>query len=174
MSQRQGPQLRIEVGKPCGADWDSMTGDDRVRRCHHCERNVYNVSQLSADEVRDLLRQTEKRVCGRVFRRADGTAVTSDCHDRPTLTDDRNARKARPQFSLRGLMVAVTTAAIAFLAMPWINRTLVPVFAPIITGWFESKPPMPPSGSLEPIDEVWMGDMQMLDPEENDLDERNV
>jgi len=56
-----------------------MEGDARVRHCAVCSLNVYNFGEMTRDEVRELLVRTEGRVCGRLYRRADGTVLTRDC-----------------------------------------------------------------------------------------------
>ena len=70
---------RIEVASPCDASWEEMRGDDRVRFCGLCSKNVYNFAKMSRAEIAALIANTEGRVCGRLFRRADGTVLTSDC-----------------------------------------------------------------------------------------------
>jgi hypothetical protein len=54
-----------------------MTGDDRVRFCNACNLNVYNFASMTSKEVRSLI--TNGRVCGRLYRRVDGTLITRDC-----------------------------------------------------------------------------------------------
>lgn len=57
-----------------------MTGDERSRLCAGCERQVYNISALTPMETRDLIASHEgKRLCIRLFKRTDGTVITSDC-----------------------------------------------------------------------------------------------
>lgn len=57
-----------------------MTGDERSRLCAGCERQVYNISALTPMETRDLSASHEgKRLCIRLFKRTDGTVITSDC-----------------------------------------------------------------------------------------------
>jgi hypothetical protein len=34
----------IQVTRPCDTDWELMSGDDRVRFCEACQKNVYNLS----------------------------------------------------------------------------------------------------------------------------------
>jgi hypothetical protein len=67
------------VSRPCPADWDAMTGDDRVRFCGLCRLSVYNLSGMSRAEAEALLECTEGRLCIRLFRRPDGTVLTQDC-----------------------------------------------------------------------------------------------
>lgn len=69
----------IRIASPCKASWDAMKGDDAVRFCGQCEKNVYNISVLSAGEIRDLVERKEGRLCVRLYRRADGTILTDDC-----------------------------------------------------------------------------------------------
>jgi len=69
----------IDVASPCPANWDAMTGDDRVRHCSQCDLNVYNLSEMTSGEALRLVNQTEGRLCVRFLRRADGTMITRDC-----------------------------------------------------------------------------------------------
>jgi hypothetical protein len=69
----------VRVASPCTADWDSMTGDDRVRHCSLCNLNVYNLSAMPADEAAALVQDTKGRRCIQLLRRADGTVMTQDC-----------------------------------------------------------------------------------------------
>jgi hypothetical protein len=69
----------ISVASPCDADWNEMVGDERVRHCLQCDKNVYNLSALPADDAVKLIEQAEGKLCGRFFRRSDGTVLTADC-----------------------------------------------------------------------------------------------
>jgi hypothetical protein len=70
---------RVQVAKPCNASWDDMRGNERVRFCGKCEKNVYNLSELTDDEAEALVYEHEGKLCARFFRRKDGTMLTSDC-----------------------------------------------------------------------------------------------
>lgn len=69
----------IKVARPCKADWDRMEGDDQVRFCGDCRKNVYDLSALDADGARALLEKHEGKICVRFWRRRDGKVLTSDC-----------------------------------------------------------------------------------------------
>jgi len=71
--------LDLEIARKCPADWKKMQGDDKVRYCNRCNLNVYNLSALTKDEAVSLVQETEGRLCARLFRRKDGTVLTSDC-----------------------------------------------------------------------------------------------
>ncbi len=79
MDTRLSVLQNIEVAAPCSADWNDMTGDDRVRFCGDCKLNVYNLSAMTEDQIVGLVRETEGRLCGRFYRRPDGTILVQDC-----------------------------------------------------------------------------------------------
>lgn len=71
---------QVRVASPCKASWDEMVGDERVRFCLACEKNVYNLSAMSRDEAEQLLQERlGGQVCVRFYQRADGTILTEDC-----------------------------------------------------------------------------------------------
>jgi hypothetical protein len=71
----------IRIAKPCPANWDEMTGDDRVRHCASCKLDVYDISSMKRDEAESFLaaRVGKGRTCIRFYQRADGTILTQDC-----------------------------------------------------------------------------------------------
>jgi len=69
----------IRVASPCPARWADMTGDDRARFCAQCQKHVYNLSEMTAEDASDLIREKEGRLCIRFYQRADGTVLTADC-----------------------------------------------------------------------------------------------
>lgn len=70
---------RMRVASPCGASWETMEGDERVRFCRLCSLNVYDISGMTRAEAEALVSKTEGRLCARLTRRADGTVLTKDC-----------------------------------------------------------------------------------------------
>ncbi len=69
----------IGIAAPCSASWDEMEGDDRRRLCGQCSLHVYNIAELTEEQAVRLLTESEGRVCGRLYRRADGTIITRNC-----------------------------------------------------------------------------------------------
>ncbi len=69
----------IKIATPCNADWNAMSGNERVRFCGSCEKNVYNLSAMTRDEAEELVREKEGKLCTRFFVREDGTMLTQDC-----------------------------------------------------------------------------------------------
>jgi hypothetical protein len=88
----------VRVASPCGASWESMVGDDRVRFCPSCRKNVYDLSAMRREEAERLVAEHEGAPCVRFYRRDDGTVLTADC--------DVGAKRRR----VRGVAVAVAVA----------------------------------------------------------------
>jgi hypothetical protein len=70
---------KVRIGTPCSAGWEAMAGDDRVRFCGGCKKNVYNLSAMTRAEAERLIVEREGPMCVRLYRREDGTVMTSDC-----------------------------------------------------------------------------------------------
>jgi hypothetical protein len=79
MKKQQFDINKLRVAAPCPVSWESMSGDEKSRHCKMCDLNVYNVSEMTSAEVRNLIEKTEGRICGRLFLRADATVITKDC-----------------------------------------------------------------------------------------------
>lgn len=69
----------VKVASPCSADWGKMQGDERVRFCSECKKNVYNISALSREEAENFVLNLMGDTCIRIYRRDDGTLITDDC-----------------------------------------------------------------------------------------------
>jgi hypothetical protein len=94
----------VHIAAPCKASWEQMVGDEHVRFCGQCEKNVYNLSSLPREEAEALLAAKEGNMCVRLYRRADGTVLTSDC---PVGVKKRRRRRAALAVVGGGLMAAV-------------------------------------------------------------------
>ena len=80
MRPNEYPELGVvKTATPCSADWEQMKGDDVKRFCTKCALYVYDLSALTTNEARELLMESEGRLCARIFTRADGTVLTKDC-----------------------------------------------------------------------------------------------
>jgi len=74
--------IKLKVASPCAANWDEMKGDDAIRHCGACNKKVYQISNMSSEQVEEFLlsrRTRGLRTCVRFYQRADGTLLTSDC-----------------------------------------------------------------------------------------------
>jgi hypothetical protein len=79
MPATRSPLDRIRIASPCTADWRFMLGNELVRFCGQCNKNVYNLSAMTRPQAEDLIRRMEGQLCARYYRRSDGTILTSDC-----------------------------------------------------------------------------------------------
>ncbi len=69
----------LKVAKPCHVGWESMSGDEKIRHCNACQLNVYNISEMTKNEVTSLIKNSNERLCGKIYKRNDGTVITKDC-----------------------------------------------------------------------------------------------
>jgi hypothetical protein len=70
----------IYIASPCEIQWKDMDGDDQVRFCESCKKNVFNIAAMSTDDAVKLLTDKNKeRPCIKLYKRADGTLITDDC-----------------------------------------------------------------------------------------------
>lgn len=68
---------RIDVKAPCNEGWEEMTGNDSVRFCSHCSKNVYDLSSMTRSRAERLVRESNGRLCVRYFRDEHGKVVTA-------------------------------------------------------------------------------------------------
>lgn len=130
---------KLEIASPCSEEWDDMVGDERTRFCDSCRKNVFNISSMSGPEVEELIESAEGRVCVRLFRRHDGTVLTSDC---PIGLAERAWRRARNTgLAAAALMLTLLAGGfVAFFGRASCNLTDV-------RGWLETQQvedPAPP------------------------------
>jgi hypothetical protein len=97
----------IRIASPCNASWDEMKGDDRVRFCGHCEKNVYNLSGMAREEAERLVAQNDS-ICVRLYKRADGTVLTQDC---PVGVRKRRRRRVLAAVGVGGGLFASAAGA---------------------------------------------------------------
>lgn len=82
MNKREIRDLLADVSvlKPCGVDWNTMTGDEQVRVCSQCNLNVHNLSAMNALEAATLVkRRKTERVCVYFKRNLDGSVKVDNC-----------------------------------------------------------------------------------------------
>jgi hypothetical protein len=103
----------IRVTTPCRARWEDMEGDDVTRHCTHCDRDVYEISRMSRDEIAALFTRAAESPCVRLQRRHDGRIVTADCP----------APAARPG-ALRSLALAALVGGGLYTAAATTSTTL--------------------------------------------------
>jgi len=126
----------LQVASPCHASWEEMTGDNLVRFCQHCRKNVYNLSGMSQWDAADFVREAEGRLCVRFYRRRDGTLLTEDC---PV-----GWRAARRRLLRRVGGVAAAVFALVGVKPPILYRDDATM------GMFDASGPIAPEYSMPP------------------------
>lgn len=144
MSRFSIPLEDIRIASPCPADWDAMYGDERKRFCGECKLNVYNLSGMTREEAESLIMNAEGRLCVRIYRRADGTVITSDC---PVGWDRIKQRTRFYATAMASLLMALFTGVlfVSLFSGKDSGRTmgkLLPIATPT---------PMPLAGAIAPL-----------------------
>jgi hypothetical protein len=66
----------IDVGSPCSESWNQMQGNEQIRFCSHCAKDVHNLSEMTRKEARKIVAQSNGGICVRYVRRPDGRIQT--------------------------------------------------------------------------------------------------
>lgn len=107
----------LAIRIPCTESWDTMQGDERVRHCGLCKKNVYNLSAMPQAEAAAMLAQNvDGELCVRFYRREDGTVMTSDCSASPRVKL-RQAMRTLPRVAA-GVAGAAAMAAAVVHSIP--------------------------------------------------------
>lgn len=99
---------RITIPKPCDADWNSMTGNDQVRFCEHCNLQVNNLSNMTRLEAMRLVARSKGRLCVRYIQRMDGGVLTKGVPEKLHRISRRVSRIAAGAFTAT---LSLTSAA---------------------------------------------------------------
>jgi hypothetical protein len=135
---------QVRVASPCNASWDDMTGDDRVRFCGKCEKNVFNISAMPREDAEQLLRErVGGELCVRFYQRTDGTVLTEDCP-----VGVRKKRRRQIAFAVAGAGAMAAAGAQLFASGSKCHSAtmgeVAPIEAPMIQGSFSVPTAEPP------------------------------
>jgi hypothetical protein len=78
MSKKPGRLDNIQIQKNCSADWQQMIGNDQMRFCKECNKQVYNLSAMTRRQAEALIVASKGNLCVRLNKQADGTTLTAD------------------------------------------------------------------------------------------------
>ena len=148
----------LRVASPCKADWNAMAGDERVRFCGQCQKNVYNLSGMARAEAEALVHGAEGKLCIRMFRRADGTVLTGDCPDgvsrkrrrRLAIVAGSGALATASAFGLAASTVTMGARAPREMTMGEMQVALPDVTAPLEVPTQIDGAPVDPDGQARP------------------------
>lgn len=71
---------RLRINEPCRARWDDMHGNDEVRFCGHCAKNIHNLSAMTRADALRLVEESRGGLCIRYETTAAGSVFTRDDH----------------------------------------------------------------------------------------------
>ncbi|MFO0715067.1 MAG: hypothetical protein U0353_34835 [Sandaracinus sp.] len=152
-SRKPGFVWALRVVSPCTEDWNAMVGDARVRHCSRCDRDVYDLAEMTRPQIAALLEARGVEPCVRLRRRADGTLVTADACPPETVASSTRAGLAVATVAVAITTVAAANATIAREPMaevpcrvdPWASQ---PRESHVVMGRMQSEivpePPRPP------------------------------
>ncbi|ATQ78059.1 hypothetical protein CR152_28785 [Massilia violaceinigra] len=135
---------RVDIASPCTASWDKMAGDDRVRHCKDCNKNVFNLSAMPQADAAALLAENHHgELCVRFYRRQDGTVMTSDRGDSPRAAV-RQAWRKLPHMAGAAVLALSAAGSSAGDAVPDAKVDApVPKVTPARTMVMMGTPPRP-------------------------------
>lgn len=107
----------IRIASPCPMEWAAMEGDDRVRHCGECDKQVFNLASMTRAEATELVRTRTRSLCVQLHRRADGRVMTSDC---PV---GRRQRRMNWALAGAGLLLAVVVYGLSRVRSPATSRS---------------------------------------------------
>lgn len=101
ISELQHRANQIVIKNPCAAEWRDMDGDETVRFCGQCKKNVHNLSAMSPEQLEETLANRESmRLCVFMSKREDGTVLIDNC--------PKFLRKSRDRIRAHAYALALT------------------------------------------------------------------
>jgi hypothetical protein len=68
---------RVYLKKPCSTEWNLMEGNDQIRFCSECNKQVYNLSSMTRKQAEDLLAKGGGELCAKIDRDDRGKIITA-------------------------------------------------------------------------------------------------
>jgi hypothetical protein len=68
---------KIDVQSPCNENWDEMFGNDEIRFCSHCAKNVHNLSAMTRQKAEELVKNSKGGLCVRYVKNPSGKLVSA-------------------------------------------------------------------------------------------------
>jgi hypothetical protein len=80
----------VKVVKPCGVQWETMTGDEQARVCGQCNLTVHNLSAMTDREAAILVKKRKtERTCVFFRKKADGSVAVDNCPQQLKMVRNR-------------------------------------------------------------------------------------
>lgn len=65
----------LKIDKPCGENWDTMTDTENGKFCSSCSKSVIDFTQLTDNEVLQIIEQNSGKLCGRLTKEQLNRAI---------------------------------------------------------------------------------------------------
>lgn len=70
--------MKLHIPKPCSANWNKMTPEEKGRFCNQCQKTVIDFTNMSPVQIEDYInRNKEHSVCGRFKKNQLLNSLTS-------------------------------------------------------------------------------------------------
>ncbi len=97
----------IDVKTPCSENWDEMIGNNEVRFCSHCAKNVHDISAMNRAKAEKLVKKSNGNLCVRYVKTPNGKLISAP----PKLT--QITRRATIAASILATSLTFTTLTYA-------------------------------------------------------------
>lgn len=140
---------RVRVQTPCDATWEQMTGNDTVRFCEHCSKDVHDLSALTRRDAELLVLKSNGRLCVRYRRASDSNRIITK--EQPALqTLHKITRRAAP-FAAGAFSAAVLIATSNISVRAQTQSSEPNVFVPDTTAVVMQEPTQPLPGGTASV-----------------------
>jgi len=107
-------EKEFKINRPCDQSWDEMKGNDKVRVCEHCEKEVNNLSAMTRKEALRLVRRSGGNICLRYYQ--------DPKTQRPIFIERMQKLAAQS-----GVSAGVLTASVAFSGAAYAQNRSIPL-----------------------------------------------
>ncbi|HXI88605.1 MAG TPA: hypothetical protein VNO24_01205, partial [Blastocatellia bacterium] len=76
---------RVYLKKPCSTEWNLMEGNDQLRFCSECNKQVHHLSTMTRKQAEDLLAKAGGELCAKIDRDDRGKIITADQLNHPSF-----------------------------------------------------------------------------------------
>jgi hypothetical protein len=83
MNRKSGKLETLRIPEPCSVGWENMTGDDKIRFCNQCNKQVFNLSVMTHRQAEAIIAATRGNLCARIAPRTDDNVRTAQTYTNP-------------------------------------------------------------------------------------------
>jgi hypothetical protein len=96
MNRKSGKLETLRIPEPCSVGWENMTGDDKIRFCNQCNKQVFNLSVMTHRQAEAIIAATRGNLCARIATRTDDNVLTAQTYTNPLPNLHQISRRALP------------------------------------------------------------------------------